>query len=187
MIAALALAALLTTEQLDIETARGSEMERRTVEQLQGLLRRYDVSPWLFTKRVVVDERAIPHSHPVLTLHTRHLGEDSLLLSTFLHEQLHWFLDAHAAAARLAVTELEKRFPDAPVGFPDGADTRQSTYEHLLVTYLERSLLIQVAGGDATSDVMAFWVKDHYRWIYRTMLDHNKEIGAIVARHRLAP
>ena len=40
MIAALALAALLTTEQLEIETARGSEMERRTVEQLQGLLRR---------------------------------------------------------------------------------------------------------------------------------------------------
>jgi hypothetical protein len=25
------------------------------------------VSPWIFTKSIIIDEKAIPHSHPVLT------------------------------------------------------------------------------------------------------------------------
>src|SRR5262249_41281436 len=65
--------------------------EAQTKEQLLRLLKTYDVSRWIFTKSIVIDERAIPHSHPVLTLHARHLQDDELLLSTFVHEQFHWF------------------------------------------------------------------------------------------------
>jgi hypothetical protein len=187
LIGTLAVAAALVVQAIDIDTAHGSEAEHRTAEQLRALLQRYNISPWLFTRRVRIDERAIPHSHPVLTLHTRHLGQDILLLSTFLHEELHWFLDSKAEDTRAAVADLEKLFPEVPVGFPEGADSRQSTYEHLLLTYLERDLLVRVVGDAEASSAMNFWAADHYRWIYRTMLEGTKEIGTIVARYKLQP
>ena len=77
---------------LDIALKHGTSNEAQTRDQLQRLLATYDLSPWIYTKSIVIDERAIPFSHPVLTLHTRHLTDDELLLSTFVHEQFHWFL-----------------------------------------------------------------------------------------------
>lgn len=45
---------------------------------------------WIRTRDVVVEEKAIPHSHPVLTLNTQYLKNDNALLATFIHEQFHW-------------------------------------------------------------------------------------------------
>lgn len=70
----------------------GSKREREIREQLLCLLRKYDLGKWLFTREIRIEEGATPHSHPVLTLNTRHLGDDSLLLASFIHEQLHWHL-----------------------------------------------------------------------------------------------
>jgi hypothetical protein len=80
------------SEAVEIKLTQGSQQETATRDQLQRLLKNYDVSRWIFTTSIIVDEMAIPHSHPVLTLSTRHLRDDELLLSTFVHEQLHWFL-----------------------------------------------------------------------------------------------
>jgi hypothetical protein len=85
------------------------------------------------------------------------------------------------------VEESETLFAEVPVGFPDGAESRKSTYEHLLVTYPERTVLIRVVGAGTASEVIDFWARDHYRWIYQTMVDRHKEIGAVVARHGLQP
>jgi hypothetical protein len=69
-----------------------AEQAHRAGGCVQGMrfLDKYDLTPWLFTRAVVIDDDATPHSHPVLTLHTRHLRDDLLLLSTFIHEQSHW-------------------------------------------------------------------------------------------------
>src|SRR5436309_15051543 len=91
-VAALTIVALSAADPIQIELAHGSAAEVRTADQLQRLLERFNVEPWLFTRRVMIDERAIPHSHPVLTLHTRHLDRDDVLLSTFVHEQHHVWL-----------------------------------------------------------------------------------------------
>lgn len=48
----------------------------------ERILASYDLRRYTFTYQVIIDEKAIPHSHPVLTLHTRHLGSDEQLLST---------------------------------------------------------------------------------------------------------
>jgi hypothetical protein len=61
--------------------------ERR--KNWEQMLASYDLSRYTFTRAVVIDEKAIPHSHPMLTLQTRHLGSDDLLLSAYVHEQLH--------------------------------------------------------------------------------------------------
>src|SRR5688500_14429317 len=84
--------AVVGQAKLDIVLKQGTPNEAQTRDQLQRLLATYDLSPWLYTKSIVIDERAIPFSHPVLTLHTRHLKDDELLISTFVHEQFHWFL-----------------------------------------------------------------------------------------------
>ncbi len=70
--------------------ANGTEGEALMATQLRSLVRKYDVEPWVLTRSVLIDENQIPHSHPILTIHTRHIGEELELLSTFVHEQLHW-------------------------------------------------------------------------------------------------
>src|SRR5262245_18616039 len=95
---------------LEISLKQGSRREAQTKEQLERLLKTYDVSRWIFTKSIVIDERAIPHSHPVLTLHARHLQDDELLLSTFVHEQFHWFLVQNEKDSDDAIKELRALF-----------------------------------------------------------------------------
>lgn len=180
-------AVVLTALPVNIETAHDNAAERETATLLEGLLRRYDVSRWVFTQRVRIEEGVIPHSHPVLTIHTRHRQQELLLLSTFLHEQLHWFLESRPKAREAAVADLEKIFPKVPVGFPDGGDSRRSTYEHLLVTYLEGESMSVVVGEARSKEAMRFWEGDHYRWIYEASRTHRKEIHKVVRRHGLLP
>src|SRR5262245_48557391 len=123
--------------KVDITLKSGSQAEIQTRDQLQRLIKTYDLSRFFFTTSVLIDPTAIPHSHPVLTLHTRHVKDDELLLSTFVHEELHWFLSQNDKATTEAIKELRVLFPKVPVGSPEGAGDEESTYLHLLVNYLE--------------------------------------------------
>src|SRR5215467_7145447 len=138
---------------LDIMLKHGTPGEARTREQLQRLLATYNVSPWIYTKTIVIDEQAIPFSHPVLTIHTRHLRDDDLLLSTFVHEELHWFLAARPEATELAIADLKKLFPSVPAGGTAGARDEHSTYLHLLDCYLEQQADFELLGELKTKQV----------------------------------
>lgn len=172
---------------ISIDLARGSGRELETRSQLQRLLKTYNLSPWLYTKRVVIDESAIPHSHPVLTLHTRHLDDDLHLLSTFIHEQMHWFVDSRPQQLSAATAELRKLFPQIAIGFPDGARTEASSYEHLVVIYLEWKVLEQIAGHARAQRVFTFWSTDHYRALYRLVMTETERVGRVVKTHALVP
>jgi hypothetical protein len=169
-----------------IALRHGSAGEKATEEQLVRLFERYDLTPWLYTKSVLIDEEAIPHSHPTLTLHTRHLRDDLLLLSTFIHEESHWYADVHQAAVDAAVVELRALAPGLPVGFPDGAATETSSYEHLIVIALEERGLVKLVGELAAHQVMEFWATDHYRTIYRVVVEKRADIRRIMRAHGLA-
>src|SRR5688500_13938750 len=85
--------------------------EQQTKAQLERLLKAYDVTKWIFTKSIVTDEKtAIPHSHPVLTLNVRHIKDDELLLSTLIHEQIHWFMIQDQKALGAAIDDFKKMF-----------------------------------------------------------------------------
>jgi hypothetical protein len=163
-----------------------STSERATEAQLDRLLYKYDLTPWLFTRAVVIDDDATPHSHPVLTLHTRHLRDDLLLLSTFIHEQSHWYLTEHQVDVDAAVLELRAIAPGLPVGFPDGAQSETSSYEHLIVIALEERGLKRLVGELAAHEVMDFWATDHYRTLYRVVLEKRAEVWRVIRAHRLA-
>ena len=174
-------------EKLSISLAHGSKEEMQTKEQLQRLLGAYDLSKWIFTKTIIIDDKSIPHSHPTLTLHTRHLKDDELLLSTFVHEQFHWFITQKDSDAEEAMKELRVMFPKIPVGQQEGASDERSNYVHLLVIYLEYRADRELLGELKARQVMEFWATDHYTWIYKTMLERSRDVGNILFKHKLIP
>ena len=177
--------ARFAADSIEIKLRNDTESERQTKTQLERLLNSYDLSKYTFTRQVVIDEHSIPHSHPVLTLHTRHLKSDDQLLSTYVHEQLHWYLAAHDNQTRAAEAELRKLYPKVPVGYPDGAQDEESTYLHLIDCYLEMQADRRLMGQQRAADVMKFWAGDHYRWVYKTVVQDETQIAEIVKREAL--
>src|SRR5688572_7969170 len=86
----------LAQQDLQISLKGNTEKEQQKKNQVEKLLKQYKPSKWIFTKNILIDEQTrIPHSHPVLTLNTNQLDNDLATLSTFIHEQLHWFEEAN--------------------------------------------------------------------------------------------
>jgi hypothetical protein len=175
------------TPDIEVSLAHGTAAEAETRDQLQRLLREYDLSDWIWTPRVVIDNDAIPHSHPVLTLHTRHVKDDLLLLSTFVHEEYHWYETAHAHETSAAIEELKTKYPRLPVGGLEGASDEESSYLHVIVCYAEWQKMKALAGAERAHKIMEFWAGDHYRAIYRLVLDNEAAVGDVVNRHQLLP
>lgn len=171
--------------QVKITLKHDDPGEAQTREQLLRLMSRHDLSKWIFTKEIIIDRDAIPHSHPVYTLSTRHLKDDDLLLSTFVHEQIHWFLEQHDAQSENAIKELRTIFPKVPVGFPEGAQDERATYLHLLVNALEYKAGIELLGELRARQVMEFWAHDHYTWIYRRVLEEGAKVGHVLRKYKL--
>jgi hypothetical protein len=172
---------------LEIALAHGSEAEKATKEQLERIVAGYGASSWFFTRKIASDERALPHSHPVLTLHTRHANDDELLLSTFIHEQLHWYLAGNKSRAEAAVRALRSIYPEIPIGFPLGSSDSESNYYHLLVIFLEYRANRALLGELRARQVMEFWARDHYTWLYSTVMEQEQQIGRIVREYGLIP
>lgn len=180
---------LLSQSMLAMEFSTQSDHpdELATVELLTSLMKAHDVKAWQFTNKIHIDRKAIPHSHPVLTLHTRHTSDEQkdLLLSTYLHEQIHWFLDNNIEQTNAAIDELKAHFSAIPVGFPAGARSEYSGYLHLITCYLELEALSALLSADRVNSVSRFWQTSHYTWIYQQVQLQYDLIGQIVAKHNL--
>jgi hypothetical protein len=170
---------------LAIDLANNSLAEKQTKAQLERLLREYDLSRWIHTRAIRIDEKTrIPHSHPVLTLDTDNLERDSDFLAMFVHEQLHWFDAARPKKTQSAIEELKVIYPDTPSGHPEGARDLYSTYLHLILCYQEYDGLKELVGVEEAKRVLES--KGYYKWIYRTVLDDLDSIRALVAKYGLA-
>ena len=164
-----------------IGLANGSEAEAVMASELRALMRKYDLEPWILTRRVLIDENQIPHSHPILTVHTRHIGEELELLSTFVHEQLHWLEEEPWLADFLgAMTEFEALFPDVPSRDAGGARDAQSTYRHLLVCDMEYQAMTALVGEMAARGTLEGMT--HYEWIYEKVLN-DPRVREVALRH----
>lgn len=146
----------------------------------------YDLRPFLFTKKIHVESMVIPHSHPVLTLNTRSAEKPKKILSVWMHEELHWWMDKNPKATNLAINELKKIYPNAPKGM--GA-TPDSTFLHLLVCFLEmKAVALYVGDKEARSIIEEIMRKDKlYPWIYYQVLYKDFAIKKIIKKHKLAP
>ena len=125
----------------------------------------------------------LPHSHPVVTLNTRYVDDDTAQLATFVHEQLHWFLTDHVERAKTnaALTELRVLYPAVPTALPEGAMGERSTYLHLIVCHLELQALTALLGEQSARQQLERWT--HYTWVYRTVLTDTERIEGVLRRH----
>lgn len=171
--------------KFEISLKNNTTAEAKTREQLERLIKTYDLEKWIFTRKIEIDEKAIPHSHPVLTVSARHVKDDELLLSTFVHEQIHWHFVINDKQTDEAFKDLKLMFPQVPDKAPEGARDQESTYLHLFVCYLEYRADRQLLGELKAKQVMEFWSTDHYKWIYRTVLERGRDIGGILIKHKL--
>lgn len=164
-----------------IGLANGLEVEAIMASALRNLIRTHDVEPWILTRKVLIDKEQIPHSHPVLTIHTRHIGEELELLSTFIHEQLHWLEEEPwLEAFQAAMKDFEELFPIVPSSADGGARDKQSTYRHLLVCDMELQALTTLVGRTAARETLAEIT--HYEWIYDKVLN-DPRVREVALRH----
>jgi hypothetical protein len=183
----LLLAAMSVSAQAKFEIIlkNNTPAEAKTREQLERLLKTYDLEKWIFTRKIEIDEKSTPHSHPVLTLSARHIKDDDLLLSTFVHEQIHWHFVINDKQTDEAFKDLKTMFPKVPDKGPEGARDEESTYLHLLVCYLEYRADRELLGELKAKQIMEFWTTDHYTWVYKTVLERPRDIGGILIKHKL--
>jgi hypothetical protein len=168
---------------LEIKGKHHSMREMQVSSELEEILKKYDVSKYTFTNTVIIEERTMNHAFPDLTLNVHFLGSDDELLSSFLHEQLHWYLRDRPMQMERAVKELRTLYPKVPVGLPEGADTEYSTYGHLVDCYLEIQADRQIMGPERTDQVIKN--KPWYTWIYQTITRDEKTIADIVTKNHL--
>lgn len=171
------------SQAVSIKLAHNTGRERQTSEQLQKVISSYDLSKYTFTREVVIEERALNHAFPVLTLNVRFTDSPDELLSSYVHEQLHWYLREHDAQQKAAIAELRQMYPNAPVGLPEGADSAYSTYGHLVDCYLEIQADRELIGPNRTDEVIRN--KPWYTWIYSTILRDEQRISDVVDEHNL--
>ncbi len=173
----------MTSIEIEIELATGAPRERAAEAQLWRLLGAHDLDGIIVTRRVRIESGVVPHSHPVLTLNTRHLDDDPRQLAVFIHEQLHWYVAARPEQADAAIADLRATYLKVPVGGTAGARSAESTYLHLVICFLEWRALEHYLGRQ---DAMAVIGRiDIYRWIYDTVVRDAARIDAVLRAHDL--
>lgn len=169
---------------MSISTHENTEAEKDIKKRLEALLHKHNLEKYIYTKEVKIHAGMIPHSHPVLTLNTN-FENDTYLLSTFLHEQMHWYsLSKEYDTEALGNTILEM-YPEVPTALPEGGGSAQGTYLHILICYLEYHTLSQVIGKEAAKEHMEFMIQKHYTWIYKTILKDEDRLHSLFQQHDL--
>ncbi len=93
----------------------------------------------------------------------------------------------HPRAVAAAIAELRAIYPKLAVGGLDGGNDEESSYLHLIVCFVEYQKMKALIGSEPARRVMEFWAADHYRAIYRVVLDDEENIGKVVRRDDLLP
>lgn len=158
-----------------------------TRQNLDHLMQVYDLTPFLFTNTVHIQSRVIPHSHPVLTLNSRHAESPNKLLAVFLHEQLHWWLEPKTKDLERAFKDLKRLYPKLPT--TGVARDPESTYLHLLLCYLEYKALTHYLGRVPAYKLFQQIINEEkvYPWIYNQILRNYRQLQKIAVKYKLEP
>src|SRR5262245_47015613 len=175
--------------RIDLDLDHARREAERVRDMLQALRRRHDLTRYEYTRFVRIVPGGDTFSHPMLTLGNRFAENEDLLLSTYLHEQMHWYLwylgtpDEDPVAPFL--DELVRRYPEAPTDLPDGARNYESTYLHLVINWLEVAATSEFIGRVRATCVAE--TQRTYRWIYRTVLKDWDLLAELYERHGIIP
>lgn len=171
---------------ISIQTASGHPREERTATELAQLINDHDLSGLQWTDRVVVQFMAGAHSHPVLTVNTRHTGAG--LLAVYIHEQMHWWVGEHPGLGP-AIEDSKSLWPEVPDQDGGGSRTEFSTRLHLAVCHLEHRALEHLVGLSSASSLLDEQIHDSpsYPWIREQVKAHGSELDGLCSTHGLWP
>ena len=169
-----------------IDLSMAQARAEKIVECMKSLRQQHDLRRFEFTSHVRIAPTELPHSHPVLTLNTQ-LYDPEEILCEYLHEQMHWYTERLGCAGPESslISELRRRYPQAPTVLPEGARDAYSTYLHLLVNWLE----IEAAAhflSRKRAEAIALG-KHYYRWIYRTVIADWVMLEELFRDHKVVP
>ena len=177
-----------TDLDVQLDFASVQRAAERVRDMLVDLRKRHDLARFEYAKQVRIAPTEIPHSHPKITLNTW-VHDDLSLLSTYLHEQMHWYVTwySHARAPQWqeVFRLLRARYPTVPVGGVDGAQDEFSTYLHLIVNWLEIEATSQFFPRERV--VAHLGALPFYRWPYKTVIDDWEPLGTAYAEQGLLP
>lgn len=160
--------------------ASGCAEEVGVRDALDRVRSKYDLTHLEFTHDIRVERGVIPHSHPVLTLSERYGDDDDLLLTTYVHEQLHWWSmmcpGANDGRDEAVFASLERDFP-LPIAPPAGCGDRLSNLIHLHVCWLELEAVTSILGEVRARSLLASL--PYYTGIYEVVL---RESAALARR-----
>jgi hypothetical protein len=128
------------------------------------LINDHDLSGLQWTDHVIVQFMVTAHSHPVLTMNTQHVG--FRLLSTYVHEQLHWWVGEHPGLLP-AMEDGRSLWPAVADQGRGGSKTEFSTRLHLIVCHLEHRAMERLVGPSVARSVLDAQIRDwpSYPWI----------------------
>lgn len=174
------------TPALNIELGSGNEAERKGKELIEKFSQQYDLSPYIFTKNILIKSKVIPHSHPLLTLNTRQINEPSRYLALFIHEQIHWFFNDPMRVQKTTnfIAQMKLKYPTVPSRKDGGADDAESTYLHFGVCYYEFVAMTKLIGEEET--IKLFETADIYPWILQQVLKNRDYFGKALVESGLA-
>ena len=142
-------------------------------DMLQALRRRHDLSRFEYTRIVRIVPGGDTFSHPMLTLGNRFAENEDTLLSTYLHEQMHWYLWYLGTPERDPVAPF---FDELVRRYPGGAHRAARRRAQLRVDLPASRHQLARGGGHlrvhrpACAPCAVAEVQRSYRWIYRTVL-----------------
>jgi hypothetical protein len=175
--------------RIDVDLDYARREAERVRDMLRALRRRHDLSRFEYTHIVRIVPAGDTFSHPILTLGNRFAENEDTLLSTYLHEQMHWYLWHLETPDKDPVApffdELVRRYPEAPTELPDGARNYESTYLHLVINWLEIAATSEFIGRARACAVAG--AQRTYRWIYRTVLRDWDLLQDLYERNGLVP
>jgi hypothetical protein len=183
------------TPKLNIKLAHDSPLEQRAKAQVEHLAAQYDLKKYTLTKDINIEQGAIAHSSPVLTLNGRFVPRpdanaerqqfaDDLMLSSYIHEQGHWvMMERHRRDLRDIYGDLKRMFPNMPTAVPDGDGSEQGSYIHIVVIALEWRGTEDLIGAERARKMIDWKKDDHYKAIYRVVEDHRDEVEKVMKRY----
>ncbi len=180
------------SSNLPIEIIKNSDIlienEKEMIKDFQILFDKYDLKKYLFTKRIIIQpyESTFSHSHPTLTI-TRRYGTKkdhlNVLLTTFIHEQFHWWAEKNKKKIDKLIPILYNKFPDIRLEHPYGSGNKYGTYNHILVCFHEYNALIDLLGPKKAKEIIENI--PGYFDIYQTVLNNFDEIKGMLKDYNL--
>ncbi len=171
---------------IEIDLELGQQRADAARRLLVNLRDQHDLTSWEYTSKVRIAPFEVPHSHPLLTLNARLVGDEDAFLATYLHEQIHWALSLHREKeTELAIERLRALYPEVPSAFPEAARNEYSTYLHMVVNWLELMAVSEFIGRErAESQTQRRRI---YTWIYRTVLEDWDNIETVLKATEVLP